>query len=66
MANDQTMRIRSQLHDQNIDKRGKVPKSRVKKEEKFAVGPVLLGVFLFVVVGSALFQMLNAATQGDI
>eukprot|EP00331_Platyophrya_macrostoma_P022071 CAMPEP_0176442196 /NCGR_PEP_ID=MMETSP0127-20121128/21666_1 /TAXON_ID=938130 /ORGANISM="Platyophrya macrostoma, Strain WH" /LENGTH=66 /DNA_ID=CAMNT_0017827153 /DNA_START=53 /DNA_END=253 /DNA_ORIENTATION=+ len=66
MANDQTMRIKSQIHDQNINKRGKVAKSLTKKEEKFAVGPVLLGVFLFVVVGSAIFQMLNAATQGDI
>lgn len=32
------------------------------------MGPVLLGVFLFVVIGSALFQILNVGgnTQKDI
>jgi len=28
-----------------------------KKEQGFTVGPVVLGVFLFVVVGSALLQI---------
>ena len=27
------------------------------------IGPIMLGIFLFVVVGSALFQILNVANQ---
>ena len=34
-----------------------------KKENKFPVGPALLGFFLFIVVGSAVFQILNMATS---
>ena len=33
-----------------------------KKGDKFPVGPMLLGFFLFIVVGSAIFQILNTAT----
>lgn len=57
------MKAKSENYNQNVEKRGQVPVSLVKKEDKFPVGPVLLGFFLFVVVGSALFQILNTATQ---
>ena len=56
------MKIRNDMNEQNIGKRGKVPKSHVKREEKFPVGPVLLGLFMFVVVGSALFGILRTAS----
>ena len=36
----------------------------VQQEEGFAVGPVLLAFFLFVVVGSALLQIIAAAQRG--
>ena len=36
---------------------------KLKKENKFPVGPALLGFFLFIVVGSAVFQILNMATS---
>ena len=62
MANDQAARIKSQIHSSNINKRGNVKKSLAKKEDKLEVGPLILGVFLFVVVGSAIFQIINAAT----
>lgn len=57
------MRMKSDAYNKNIEKRGNVPSSLSKKEDKFPVGPVLLGFFLFVVVGSALFQILNTATS---
>lgn len=56
------MKAKSETYNANVDKRGQVPASLNKKEDKFPVGPVLLGFFLFVVVGSALFQILNTAT----
>jgi Ribosome associated membrane protein RAMP4 len=59
------MKAKSETYNQNINNRGNVPASLVKKEDKFPVGPVLLGFFLFVVVGSALFQILNTATSNS-
>lgn len=60
---DRHMKMKNEHHSKNIEKRGNVPPSLNKKEDKFPVGPVLLGFFLFVVVGSALFQILNTATS---
>ncbi|CAD8098272.1 unnamed protein product [Paramecium sonneborni] len=65
MPSAQTMKLRSNNYKENIHKQGKVPKSLLKKEENLPVGPILLGVFLFVVVGSALFQILNVASSGQ-
>ena len=59
---DRQMKLKNEAYNKNIDKRGAVPASLTKKEDKFPVGPILLGFFLFVVVGSALFQILNTAT----
>ena len=59
------MKLKNETHSKNIEKRGSVPSSLTKKEDKFPVGPVLLGFFLFVVVGSALFQILNTATSSS-
>lgn len=58
------MKERTEAYNKNVDKRGNVPQSLSKKEDKFPVGPILLGFFLFVVIGSALFQILNTATSG--
>lgn len=38
--------------EKNIIKRGAVPESSTKKGNNLAVGPVLLGFFVFVVIGS--------------
>jgi len=53
-------RLRSQQFDQNINKRGKVSKG-VEKTERSPFGPIVIGFFLFVVVGSALFQIIRTA-----
>ena len=61
LKSDRLVRERNEAYAKNVDKRGKVSSgSRVikifnifqKKDDKFPVGPVLLGFFLFVVVGS--------------
>ena len=69
------MKEKSETYRKNIDKRGNVPNSisvrnniyliikLQKKGDKFPVGPALLGFFLFIVIGSAIFQILNMATS---
>jgi len=48
-------KLRSEKFQNNITKRGKVPIP--KKEQPFTVGPIVLGFFVFVVVGSAILQI---------
>ncbi|KAF1867872.1 hypothetical protein Lal_00012768 [Lupinus albus] len=38
--------------DKNITKRGSVPETTTKKGKDYPVGPILLGFFVFVVIGS--------------
>ncbi|XRA97209.1 ribosome associated membrane protein RAMP4 [Pycnococcus provasolii] len=48
----------------NVHKRGMVPEGSLRPKEKYPVGPVVLGFFVFVVVGSALLQIIKTATTG--
>ncbi|KAG7647693.1 Stress-associated endoplasmic reticulum protein, partial [Arabidopsis thaliana x Arabidopsis arenosa] len=50
--------------DKNILKRGFVPETTTKKGKDYPVGPILLGFFVFVVIGSSLFQIIRTATSG--
>ncbi|KAA8528963.1 hypothetical protein F0562_033549 [Nyssa sinensis] len=50
--------------EKNITKRGAVPETTTKKGINYPVGPVLLGFFVFVVIGSSLFQIIRTATSG--
>lgn len=61
MANDQTMRLRSQNHNNNVVKRGNVPESRKAKKASWPAGTCMMAMFFFLIVGSALFQMVNSA-----
>ncbi|CBJ27102.1 expressed unknown protein [Ectocarpus siliculosus] len=55
-------RLASEKHLQNVTRRGSVPKGKIEnKKTGYAVGPCLLFFFLFVVLGSSLFQVLKAA-----
>ncbi|GAW79419.1 ribosome associated membrane protein RAMP4 [Plasmodium gonderi] len=45
--------------DNNITNRGNVPVSLVKKGKKHPVGPILLVLFIFVVIGSVIVQILS-------
>ncbi|XP_078178032.1 uncharacterized protein LOC144572359 [Carex rostrata] len=48
----------------NITKRGAVPETTVKKGSDYPVGPIVIGFFVFVVIGSSLFQIIRTATTG--
>tara|TARA_B110001450_G_scaffold79351_1_gene75294 strand:- start:342 stop:563 length:222 start_codon:yes stop_codon:yes gene_type:complete len=49
----------------NIHKRGLVDiKAKEKSKYGFAVGPVMLGFFIFVVIGSSILQIIRSATSG--
>ncbi|KAL9349556.1 hypothetical protein Peur_056811 [Populus x canadensis] len=50
--------------DKNISRRGVVPETTTKKGKDYPVGPLLLGFFIFVVIGSSLFQIIRTATDG--
>ncbi|KAB5521561.1 hypothetical protein DKX38_025880 [Salix brachista] len=49
--------------DNNISRRGVVPKTSTKKAKDYLVGPLLLGFFIFVVIGSSLFQKIRTTTD---
>ncbi|KAI3976038.1 hypothetical protein MKX01_016721 [Papaver californicum] len=50
--------------EKNIAKRGFVPETTVKKGNDYPVGPIVLGFFVFVVIGSSVFQIIRTATTG--
>eukprot|EP00994_Dinema_validum_P008196 NODE_7280_length_325_cov_93.927536_g6543_i0.p1 GENE.NODE_7280_length_325_cov_93.927536_g6543_i0~~NODE_7280_length_325_cov_93.927536_g6543_i0.p1 ORF type:complete len:72 (-),score=11.90 NODE_7280_length_325_cov_93.927536_g6543_i0:46-261(-) len=45
----------------NITKRGLIASEDSKKKDKLPTGPLVLGILLFVVVGSALLQVIQNA-----
>eukprot|EP00240_Pyramimonas_obovata_P018787 CAMPEP_0118956456 /NCGR_PEP_ID=MMETSP1169-20130426/61587_1 /TAXON_ID=36882 /ORGANISM="Pyramimonas obovata, Strain CCMP722" /LENGTH=69 /DNA_ID=CAMNT_0006904489 /DNA_START=1203 /DNA_END=1412 /DNA_ORIENTATION=- len=49
----------------NVHKRGSVVLGGQRNANKMPVGPMMLGFFLFVVVGSSLFQIIRQATSGQ-
>ncbi|XP_003576008.2 uncharacterized protein LOC100842783 [Brachypodium distachyon] len=55
---------KSAKFQKNITKRGSVPETTVKKGNDYPVGPIVLGFFIFVVIGSSLFQIIRTATSG--
>jgi hypothetical protein len=62
MAAKQRMRIANEKNAKNVLARGTVPKSLVNaaEDEKYPVGPWLLALFIFVVCGSAIFQIIQS------
>ncbi|CAM8911941.1 unnamed protein product [Rhodiola kirilowii] len=48
----------------NITKRGAVSETSTKKGSDYPVGPIVIGFFVFVVIGSSLFQIIRTATSG--
>ncbi|KAJ7552139.1 hypothetical protein O6H91_06G043600 [Diphasiastrum complanatum] len=55
---------KSAKFQKNIFKRGLVPESTIKKGNPYPVGPIVLGFFIFVVIGSALLQIIRTASSG--
>ncbi|XP_025900989.1 stress-associated endoplasmic reticulum protein 1 [Nothoprocta perdicaria] len=62
---EQRIRMANEKHSKNITQRGNVAKtSRTAPEEKASVGPWLLALFIFVVCGSAIFQIIQSIRMG--
>uniref|UniRef100_A0AC35UIB3 Ribosome associated membrane protein RAMP4 n=1 Tax=Rhabditophanes sp. KR3021 TaxID=114890 RepID=A0AC35UIB3_9BILA len=59
MAPKQRMGVANNTFNQNITKRGNIPKSLKPSESKYPVSPYLLGFFIFVVCGSAIFELVR-------
>ncbi|XP_028833524.1 stress-associated endoplasmic reticulum protein 1-like [Denticeps clupeoides] len=65
MVAKQRIRMANEKHSKNITQRGNVSKSaRTTSDDKVAVGPWLLALFIFVVCGSAIFQIIQSIRMG--
>ncbi|XP_076344238.1 stress-associated endoplasmic reticulum protein 2-like [Tachypleus tridentatus] len=64
MVQSQRMKVANDKASKNVMLRGNVPKSTKPQDEKYPVGPWLLGLFIFVVCGSALFQIIQSIRFG--
>jgi len=53
------MRAASEKNAKNVTKRGNVSKSS-KKDNNYPVSPELIALFVFVVIGSAVFQIIQS------
>jgi hypothetical protein len=60
MPSKQRMRLMNEKHSKNVHNRGNVPKTLKTAEEKYPVGPWMLALFIFVVCGSAVFQIIQS------
>ncbi|KAH8740131.1 hypothetical protein FG386_001792 [Cryptosporidium ryanae] len=60
MAQSRLTKLKGELYEKNIEKRGRV--SRSKNKRTYPVGPFALALFVFVVIGSAIIQMIISAT----
>ncbi|GMH36017.1 hypothetical protein BSKO_03885 [Bryopsis sp. KO-2023] len=56
--------FRSDKFHGNVHRRGLGSGTAQEKKKRLPVGPVMLAFFLFVVVGSALLQILRTTTSG--
>lgn len=59
MAKTQKMKVANEKASKNVMLRGNVPKSTKAAAEKYPVGPWILALFLFLVCGSAIFQIVQ-------
>ncbi|XP_051564544.1 stress-associated endoplasmic reticulum protein 2-like [Myxocyprinus asiaticus] len=64
MVAKQRIRMANEKHSKNTTQRGNVAKTLRPQEEKYPVGPWLLALFVFVVCGSAIFQIIQSIRMG--
>jgi len=55
-------RLRAEKFNQNIEKS---PKKDKEEKEGFKVSAVVLGLFVFLVIGSAVFQIIGSFSKAD-
>lgn len=60
----QRMKRANAVSQNNINKRGNVKTTLKPQEEKAPVGGLLLGLFIFVVCGSAVFEIIMKVRSG--
>merc|ERR1712029_110073 len=58
------MRKANEKNAKNVTKRGNVTKTS-KTDEKYPASPELIALFVFVVIGSAVFQIIQAVWVGS-
>ena len=61
MAQSRKIAKKSAAYDKNITRRGLVNKN---KKERSPVGPWLLALFVFLVIGSVVFQIIATTQKG--
>ncbi|XP_070586301.1 stress-associated endoplasmic reticulum protein 2-like [Erythrolamprus reginae] len=64
MSGVQRMKVANERHSKSITQRGGPHRAPTPQEEKTPVGPWLLALFVFVVCGSAIFQMIQSIRLG--
>ncbi|KHN86185.1 Stress-associated endoplasmic reticulum protein 2 [Toxocara canis] len=60
----QRMNVANTMFSKNVNARGNVQKSLKPQEEKYAAAPWLIGLFVFVVCGSAVFEIIRYVKMG--
>jgi len=64
MVAKQRIRMANEKHSKNITQRGNVTRSARTLGDDKGVGPWLLALFIFVVCGSAIFQIIQSIRMG--
>jgi hypothetical protein len=64
MVLSQRMKVANEKAAKNVTLRGNVPKTNKSADEKYPVGPWMLALFVFVVCGSAIFQIIQSIRFG--
>ncbi|XP_069029220.1 stress-associated endoplasmic reticulum protein 1 [Embiotoca jacksoni] len=64
MVAKQRIRMANEKHSKNITQRGNVAKTTRSLGDDKGVGPWLLALFIFVVCGSAIFQIIQSIRMG--
>jgi len=60
----QRMKVANDAYSKNVETRGKVAKSLKPAEDKSPAAPWLIGLFVFVVCGSAIFEIVRYVKAG--
>ncbi|KAI6192279.1 hypothetical protein M3Y97_00320000 [Aphelenchoides bicaudatus] len=64
MAPKRTMAAANQQFHRNVNARGNIPKSLKEKTDKYPAAPWLIALFVFVVCGSAIFEIIRYVKLG--
>lgn len=59
MARQQKMKVANEKASKNVMLRGNVPKSSKNNADKFPVAPWIIALFIFLVCGSVVFQIVQ-------